>query len=143
MIKRHDAPAFAKFECSPEVIALVKLLAELNGFDLVDKTGTEVQAESSDFGRAPRRLLAARRAPAQTLEASHPLPLERVRDLYVKRVLEMCRGNRARAAQMLGIGRSSLYRILKRMGATEEMVTETQGQGDRMPLTFFSDPRQT
>ncbi len=48
------------------------------------------------------------RAPGQ------PLPLEEVRREHIERVLEMCQGNRLRAAQMLGIGRTSLYRFLKR-----------------------------
>jgi transcriptional regulator with PAS, ATPase and Fis domain len=43
-----------------------------------------------------------------------PLPLEEVRNLHIQRVLEMCKGNRVRAAQLLGIGRTSLYRHLKR-----------------------------
>ncbi len=43
-----------------------------------------------------------------------PLPLDEVRRIHIKRVLEMCAGNRVRAAQMLGIGRTSLYRFLKR-----------------------------
>ncbi|MGH9731598.1 MAG: sigma-54-dependent transcriptional regulator [Candidatus Acidiferrales bacterium] len=43
-----------------------------------------------------------------------PLPLDEVRRIHIKRVLEMCAGNRVRAAQVLGIGRTSLYRFLKR-----------------------------
>ncbi|HVA95867.1 MAG TPA: sigma-54 dependent transcriptional regulator [Candidatus Dormibacteraeota bacterium] len=44
----------------------------------------------------------------------HPLPLEEVRRQHIRRVLESCEGNRVRAAHMLGIGRTSLYRFLKR-----------------------------
>jgi len=43
-----------------------------------------------------------------------PLPLEEVRRQHIRRVLDTCEGNRVRAAQMLGIGRTSLYRFLKR-----------------------------
>jgi two-component system, NtrC family, response regulator HydG len=46
-----------------------------------------------------------------------PLSLEEMRKVHIQRVLEMCRGNRLRAAQFLGIGRTSLYRYLKRDGA--------------------------
>lgn len=45
-----------------------------------------------------------------------PLSLENVRKMHIRRVLELCRGNRLRAAQILGIGRTSLYRYLKRDG---------------------------
>jgi DNA-binding NtrC family response regulator len=45
-----------------------------------------------------------------------PLPLDEVRNEHIDRVLELCAGNRVRAAQMLGIGRTSLYRYLKREG---------------------------
>jgi len=45
-----------------------------------------------------------------------PLSLDDVRKLHTQRVLEMCQGNRLRAAQILGIGRTSLYRYLKRDG---------------------------
>src|SRR5260370_23409811 len=45
-----------------------------------------------------------------------PLSLEEVRKVHIQRVLEMCQGNRLRAAQFLGIGRTSLYRCLKRDG---------------------------
>jgi len=45
-----------------------------------------------------------------------PLSLEEVRKLHIQRVLNVCRGNRLRAAQILGIGRTSLYRYLKHDG---------------------------
>src|SRR5437660_6981028 len=45
-----------------------------------------------------------------------PLSLEEVRKVHIQRVLEMCQGNRLRAAQFLGIERTSLYRYLKRDG---------------------------
>ena len=45
-----------------------------------------------------------------------PLSLEEVRKIHIRRVLELCQGNRLRAAQILGIGRTSLYRYLKRDG---------------------------
>jgi len=45
-----------------------------------------------------------------------PLPLDEVRRIHIEHVLEMCNSNRVRAAQVLGIGRTSLYRFLKRKG---------------------------
>jgi transcriptional regulator with PAS, ATPase and Fis domain len=45
-----------------------------------------------------------------------PLALDKVCKLHIQRVLELCQGNRLRAAQILGIGRTSLYRYLKRDG---------------------------
>jgi len=47
-----------------------------------------------------------------------PLSLEEMRKMHIHRVLDMCQGNRLRAAQVLGIGRTSLYRYLK--GGPEE-----------------------
>jgi two-component system, NtrC family, response regulator HydG len=57
-----------------------------------------------------------RRSAPATGEAWRPLPLDEIRRIHIQRVLEMCQGNRVRAAQMLGIGRTSLYRFLKRNG---------------------------
>jgi DNA-binding NtrC family response regulator len=42
-----------------------------------------------------------------------PLSMDEVRKQHIQRVLAMCKGNRLRAAQVLGIGRTSLYRYLK------------------------------
>jgi DNA-binding NtrC family response regulator len=47
-------------------------------------------------------------------EIWRPLQLEEVDRIHIKKVLEMCSGNRVRASQILGIGRTSLYRFLKR-----------------------------
>jgi len=51
-----------------------------------------------------------------------PLPLEEVRRIHINRVLEVSRGNRVRAAQLLGIGRTSLYRYLKRENRTVKVT---------------------
>jgi DNA-binding NtrC family response regulator len=60
------------------------------------------------------------RQPASQRDAKdngwRPLSLAEVRQQHIERVLELCGGNRLRAAQMLGIGRTSLYRFLKRNG---------------------------
>jgi two-component system, NtrC family, response regulator HydG len=48
------------------------------------------------------------------LDSWQPLPLEEVRKQHIRRTLQACGGNRVRAAQLLGIGRTSLYRHLKR-----------------------------
>src|SRR5216684_2115130 len=55
---------------------------------------------------------------ARSLEGDgwKPLSLDEVRKVHIQHVLEMCQGNRLRAAQFLGIGRTSLYRYLKRDG---------------------------
>ncbi len=47
-------------------------------------------------------------------ESWRPVPLDEVRSKHIQKVLEACGGNRVRAAQLLGIGRTSLYRHLKR-----------------------------
>ncbi len=68
-----------------------------------------------DLGDLPEHL--QHRGPrSQNGDEWRPLSLEEVRKMHIQRVLEMCQGNRLRAAQILGIGRTSLYRYLKRDG---------------------------
>jgi len=50
-------------------------------------------------------------------ESWRPLPLAEVRRIHIQKVLEVCNGNRVRAARLLGIGRTSLYRYLRRSPA--------------------------
>jgi DNA-binding NtrC family response regulator len=55
--------------------------------------------------------------PAATSDQNwRPLPLSEMRRIHIQRVLENCNGNRVRAARVLGIGRTSLYRFLKSTG---------------------------
>jgi len=79
-------------------------------------SGAAIQtiSEFVDVDDLPEQL----RAPAARTESQNeiwrPLPLAEVRRIHIHRVLEMSHGNRVRAAQLLGIGRTSLYRYLKR-----------------------------
>src|SRR6266436_2802887 len=55
-----------------------------------------------------------------------PLSLEEVRKQHIQRVLAMCKGNRLRAAQVLGIGRTSLYRYLKEDGYDQSVIARVK-----------------
>jgi len=67
-----------------------------------------------DVGDLPSHLQRPQRRAGAANGDWRPQPLEEVRRVHIQRVLESCNGNRVRAAQMLGIGRTSLYRFLKR-----------------------------
>jgi len=67
-----------------------------------------------DIDDLPENLLKPAAQNGRGGESWRPLPLAEVRRQHIRRVLEACEGNRVRAAQMLGIGRTSLYRFLKR-----------------------------
>jgi DNA-binding NtrC family response regulator len=75
-------------------------LTSVNEFIDVDDLPENLQKPAASSGRAG--------------DAWRPLPLHEVRRQHIQRVLESCEGNRVRAAQLLGIGRTSLYRFLKR-----------------------------
>jgi len=75
-------------------------LTSVNEFIDVDDLPENLQKPAASGGRAG--------------DSWRPLPLNEVRRQHIRRVLESCDGNRVRAAQLLGIGRTSLYRFLKR-----------------------------
>jgi transcriptional regulator with PAS, ATPase and Fis domain len=58
-----------------------------------------------------------------------PLSLDEVRKQHIQRVLGMCKGNRLRAAQVLGIGRTSLYRYLKEDGYDQSLIARAKAAG--------------
>lgn len=68
-----------------------------------------------DVHDLPENLQKPERAIASA-KSWRPIPLDEIRREHIERVLDLCSGNRVRAAQMLGIGRTSLYRYLKREG---------------------------
>lgn len=58
------------------------------------------------------------------------LSLEETQKIQIQRVLDMCKGNKRRAAQILGISRTSLYRHLKynpRTAVSESVDTARLG----------------
>ncbi len=41
------------------------------------------------------------------------LPLNLLTQIYVRHVLDLCEGNKSRAARLLGVSRRSLYRLIE------------------------------
>jgi len=79
-----------------------------------------------DLGDLPEHLQHRSHRPANGDEWQ-PVSLEEVRKQHIQRVLEVCHGNRLRAAQILGIGRTSLYRYLKRDGHDDTEPPQKSG----------------
>lgn len=68
-----------------------------------------------DLADLPEHLQRRNSGPAEG-DDGRSLSLGEMRKTHIQRVLDICKGNRLRAAQILGIGRTSLYRYLKRDG---------------------------
>jgi DNA-binding NtrC family response regulator len=75
-----------------------------------------------DVGDLPAQLQKPHRR-AASADNWVAIPLDEVRRIHIQRMLEMCNGNRVRASQLLGIGRTSLYRFLKR--TTKQTASQT------------------
>ncbi len=84
--------------------------------NVISSAAIIANADFIDVGDLPEHLRKPQRNGSKADGDWQPLPLDEVRRLHIQRVLETCRGNRVRAARMLGIGRTSLYRFLKRTG---------------------------
>ncbi len=82
--------------------------------NVISSAAITSNAEFIDVVDLPEHLQKPRRHAALLGNDWRPVPLDEVRRDHIERVLTMCNGNRVRAAQTLGIGRTSLYRFLKR-----------------------------
>jgi len=78
------------------------------------------QGDWVDLGDLPEHVRTPHRRAALPSEGWQPAPLEEMRRIHIERMLAMCNGNRVRAARILGIGRTSLYRFLKRSARQAE-----------------------
>jgi len=54
------------------------------------------------------------------------ISLEAMQQRYVLQVLRQVQGNKAKAAEILGIGRNTIYQMLSRMGETAEALAESE-----------------
>ncbi|MFZ0211447.1 MAG: sigma-54 dependent transcriptional regulator [Candidatus Acidiferrales bacterium] len=82
--------------------------------NVISSAAITATSEFIDVGDLPENLRKPAGHGAIGEEIWRPLPLEEIDRIHIKKVLEMCSGNRVRASQVLGIGRTSLYRFLKR-----------------------------
>ncbi|HKS65954.1 MAG TPA: sigma-54 dependent transcriptional regulator [Candidatus Acidoferrales bacterium] len=95
--------------------------------NVISSAAITASAEFIDVSDLPQHLQRPRRRPQGLEENWRPLPMEEVRRMHIQRVLDACHGNRVRAAQILGIGRTSLYRFLKRASNQPIAIAKTAG----------------
>ncbi len=76
-----------------------------------------VDGDTIDVRDLPARL---RSQTAQPLEQDGMLSLADLERRHARRVLERCGGNKVRAAEVLGISRATLYRLLEESGEEEK-----------------------
>jgi len=93
--------------------------------NVISGSAIAASGEFIDLGDLPEHLQKPMRRGFVPAGDWRPVPLDEVRRIHIQRVLESCHGNRVRAAQMLGIGRTSLYRFLKR--ANKQAATAKVG----------------
>jgi len=82
--------------------------------NVISSAAITAAADFIDIDDLPQHIQKPHRRVAPAGPDWSPAPLDEVRRVHIERVLESCGGNRVKAAHLLGIGRTSLYRFLKR-----------------------------
>ncbi len=88
--------------------------------NVISSAALTAVSEFIDVDDLPENLQKPMLAVGRQGDAWRPVALDEVRRQHIERVLDMCEGNRVRASQILGIGRTSLYRFLKRVQGTRK-----------------------
>jgi DNA-binding NtrC family response regulator len=92
------------------------------------------ESDVIDIRDLPERLCNS--APAGSRQSESLLSMDQVQRLHARRVLDHVGGNKARAAQILGISRTYLYQLLKEVGQEEppdsdEELFQPHGSGSK------------
>jgi len=87
------------------------------------------QSDTIDAGDLPAYLLENQSEPGAGFATLADVEYE-----YVMKVLKGCDGNRARAADVLGIGRATLYRLISRRGVDAAKADPAPSRGQRPAL---------
>jgi DNA-binding NtrC family response regulator len=88
--------------------------------NVISSAAMTVSSDFIDLADLPKLLHADSIGAASPSGIWRPVPLDEMNQLHIQRVLEICEGNHARAADILGIGRTTLYRHLKRAAGRTE-----------------------
>jgi DNA-binding NtrC family response regulator len=97
-----------------------------NNLTELDRVVAQAAALAEGLTIEPRHLLSLVEPAAAHLPATPALKLERLQDVIQQHVLEVltrCGGNKLRAAELLGISRSTLYRMLDANAVTPRDLT--------------------
>jgi two-component system, NtrC family, response regulator HydG len=112
---------------SPEVAAMMvryswpgNVRELMNAVERAVTLSTGAQLGVADFPERMQNRTLAVPPPADATDVSTLLPLAEVERRYVMSVLEQVQGNKRRAAQILGLDRSTLYRRLKDFGVKDD-----------------------
>jgi DNA-binding NtrC family response regulator len=81
------------------------------------------ESDVIDIRDLPERIC---NSPAENKQNESLLSMDQVERLHARRVLDQVGGNKARAAQVLGISRTHLYHLLKENGQEEQPDSDTE-----------------